>query len=94
MVSEMATHFSSKKMSCLDLGKFYNITHTEKYTLHWQELKYVFEQKDVGVILNVELKFHEHISVKVKKQLRQLSWFVEPFHILMVLCSKSYSLPS
>ena len=51
----------------LTLGKFYNIIHTEKYTLHRQELEHVFEQKELGVILNAELKFDEHISVKVKK---------------------------
>ena len=44
--------FHPKKCHVLTLGKFYNITHTEKYTLHRQEL---------------ELKFDEHISLKVKK---------------------------
>ena len=59
--------FRPKKCHVLTLGKFDNITHTEKYTLHRQELEYVFEQKDLGVILDVELKFDEHITVKVKK---------------------------
>ena len=67
MVSEIATHFSSKKCHVLMLGKFYNITHTEKYTLHRQELEHVFEQKDLGVISDADLKFDEHISVRVKK---------------------------
>ena len=67
MVSEMATHFSPKKCNVLTLGKFYNITHTEKYTLHRQELEHVFEQRDLGVILDAELKFNENISVKVMK---------------------------
>ena len=49
------------------MGKFYDITHTEKYTLHRQELEHVFEQRDLGAILDVELKFDEHISVKAKK---------------------------
>ena len=34
-------------MSCLTLGKLYNITHTEKYTLHRQELDDFFEQKEL-----------------------------------------------
>ena len=59
--------FHPKKCHVLTLGKFYNITHTEKYTLHRQELKHVFKQKDIGVILDAKLKFDEHISVKVKK---------------------------
>ena len=49
------------------MGKFYNITHIEKYTLNRQELQHVFEQKDLGVILDAELKFDEHTSAKVKK---------------------------
>ena len=56
-----------KKCHVLTLGKFYNITHTEKYTFHQQELEHVFEQKDLGVILDAELKFDEHLPVKVKK---------------------------
>ena len=59
--------FHRKKYHVLMLGKFYNITHTEKYTLHRQELEHVFEQKDLGVSLDAELKFDEQISVKVKK---------------------------
>ena len=67
MVSEMATHFSPKKCHVLTLGIFYNITHTHKYTLHWQELENVFAEKDLGVILDAELKVCEHVLVKVKK---------------------------
>ena len=59
--------FHPKKCHVLMLGKFYNINHTEKYTLHRQELEHIFEQKDLGVILDAKLKFDEHISVKVKK---------------------------
>ena len=57
-------------MTCLklwDVGNFYNITHTEKYTLHQQGVEQVFEQKDLGVILDEKLKFDEYILVKVKK---------------------------
>ena len=67
MVSEMATHFHPKKYHVLTFGKVYHITHTKKYTFHRQELEHVFEQKDLGVILDAELKFDKHISVKVKK---------------------------
>ena len=63
----MATHFSHKKCNLLTLGKFYNITRTEKCTLHRQELEHVFELKDLGVILDAVLKFAEHISMKVEK---------------------------
>ena len=76
MVSEMASHFSPKKYHVLTLGKFYNITHTEKYTLHRQELEHVFEQKDLGVILDAELKFDEHISVKVNKEANAIAGLI------------------
>ena len=36
------------------------ITHTEKYSLHRQELEHVFEPNDLGIILNAE--FDERIS--------------------------------
>ena len=62
----MATHFLPRKY-VLTLGKFYNITHIEKYTLHRQELEHVFEPKDLRVILDADLKFDKDISVKVKK---------------------------
>ena len=67
MVSEMATHFSHKNCHVLTSGTFYNITHTEKYSIDRQELGHVFEPKDLGVIFDAELKFDEHNSVKVKK---------------------------
>ena len=67
MVSEMATHFSHKNCHVLTSGTFYNITHTEKYTIDRQELGHVFEPKDLAVIFDAELKFDERNSVKVKK---------------------------
>ena len=51
--------FTQKKSHVLTLGKFYNITHTEVYTLHHQELQHVFEQKDLGAILDAELKLEK-----------------------------------
>ena len=61
---QLAVH---SKNVVLTLGKLYSITHTEKYTLHRQELEHNFEQKDLGVILDAKLKLDEHILVKVKK---------------------------
>ena len=59
--------FHPQKCSVLTLGRFQNITHTQRYTLHQQELEHVFEQRDLGVILDADLKFAEHISAKIKK---------------------------
>ena len=52
--TQMASYVSRKKVSC---GKFLNISHTGRYTLHRQELEHVFEQKYFGGILDGELKF-------------------------------------
>ena len=74
MVSEVASYVSVKKVSYLDVGTFYNITHTQRNTPHLQELEYLFKQKDLGVILHAELKYDEHISEKLLVGLIQRSF--------------------
>ena len=49
------------------MGKFENIVHTQRYTLYGDELDHVFEEKDLGVIIDMELTFEKHIATKVKK---------------------------
>ena len=66
MVSKMASYISPKK-NVLSWSWVNNITYTERYTLHRQELEHVFEQKGLGAIFDAELKFDKHNSVKVKK---------------------------
>ena len=51
----------------LTLGKFNNIKHTERYKIWNQELEHVFEETDLGIIIDSELTLVEHISSKVKK---------------------------
>ena len=59
--------FNIDKCHVLTLGKFENIMHTHRYTLGGKELEHVFEEKDLGVYVDSELSFDEHISMKVKK---------------------------
>jgi hypothetical protein len=59
--------FNTDKCHVLTMGKFHNITHTHRYTLYGDELEHVFEEKDLGVIIDMELTFEEHIATKVKK---------------------------
>ena len=59
--------FSVYKCHVLTLGKFDNIKHTERYKIWNQELERVFEEKDLGIIIDSELIFAEHSSSKVKK---------------------------
>ena len=41
--------------------------HTHNYKLYGNNLEHVFEEKDLGVTIDSELKFEEHISNKVNK---------------------------
>ena len=59
--------FHPEKCHVLTLGEFYNIRHTQRYTLNGQELEHVFDEKDLGVKIDSALRFEEHISEKVKK---------------------------
>jgi hypothetical protein len=59
--------FNPDKCHVLTIGKFENIQHTERYKLYGDELEHVFEEKDLGVHIDSELKFDEHISNKVNK---------------------------
>ena len=59
--------FNPDKCKVLTLGKFQNIRHTHRYSLCGKELEHVFEEKDLGVTVDSDLKFEEHISTVVKK---------------------------
>ena len=59
--------FNTNKCHVLTLGKFDNIRYTHRYSLYDNELEHVFEEKDLEVLVDMELKFEEHISGKVKK---------------------------
>ena len=59
--------FHPDKCHVLTLGKFNNIKHIERYKIWNQDLEHVFEEKDLGTIIDSKLTFVEHISSKVKK---------------------------
>ena len=59
--------FNTDKCHVLTIGKFENIAHTHRYTLYGDELDHVFEEKDLGVTIDMELTFEEHVATKVKK---------------------------
>ena len=40
--------------------------HTERYNICDKEFEHVFEQKDLGVTIDSELRFEEHISAKIR----------------------------
>ena len=39
-----------------------NIQHTHRYIINDNEIEHVFEEKDLGITIDFELKFEQHIS--------------------------------
>ena len=62
----MVIEFPPGKCHVLTLGRFENIRYTERYRICQKELEHVFEEKDLGVIMDSELNFTEHISSKIR----------------------------
>ena len=50
----------------LTLGKLDNIRHAHRYAICDNEMEHVFEEKDLGVTIDYELRFEVHISKKVQ----------------------------
>jgi hypothetical protein len=59
--------FHPDKCHVLTLGKFNNIKYAHQYSLGDQVLEHVVNEKDLGVIIDAELTFEDHISEKVLK---------------------------
>ena len=58
--------FNREKCHVLTLGKFENTKHTHRYRLGGDEIEHVFMEKDLGITIDSELTFEEHISNKVR----------------------------
>lgn len=58
--------FNLKKCHVLTLGRLDNITHTHNYTMDNHKLEHVFDEKDLGVTIDFEMNFDEHISNKIR----------------------------
>ena len=65
--NEWLLRFNADKCHVLSLGKIEHIKHTHRYELYGEELDHVFEETDLGVTIDSELKFEDHISKKVSK---------------------------
>ena len=52
MFSEMVASFNPDKCHVLSLGKFENIIHAHRYIIYGEELEHLFEEKDLGVIID------------------------------------------
>ena len=58
--------FHPDKCHVLTLGKIENISVAHRYTIDGTEIEHVFSEKDLGVYIDSELLFDEHIATKVR----------------------------
>ena len=59
-------NFHPNKCHVLSMGKVENILHTCRYSICDREMDHVFEEKDLGVVVDSDLTFDEHILTKVR----------------------------
>ena len=59
--------FNADKCHVLTLGKLENIKHTHRYSIGEFKLEHVFDEKDLGVTIDMDLTFEDHIINKVNK---------------------------
>ena len=58
--------FHPDKCHVLTLGNFENIRYTSRYMICDKEMEHVSSEKDLGIIIDENLNFEEHISNKVR----------------------------
>ena len=58
--------FNADKCHVLTLGKFQDIKHAHRYSLCQYELEHVPSEKDLGITIDEELKFEDHITRKIQ----------------------------
>ena len=59
--------FHPDKCHVLTIGKHSNIVHAHPYSLAGNQLEHTFIEKDLGVLIDSDLSFEEHISKQVNK---------------------------
>ena len=64
--SKWSLDFNSEKCHILTLGKFENICCAYRYKIYNKELEHVYAEKDLGIYIDENLSFEEHISTKVR----------------------------
>ena len=76
--------FHPGKCHTSTLGKFENIQHAHQYKICNQNIEHVDVEKDIGVQIDEELSFEQHISTKVRVanaimgQIRRSFTFLDP----------------
>ena len=74
-------NFNTDKCHVVTIGQFDNIMHTHRYRIYDNELDHVFEEKDLGLIVDSGLKFEEHAyAIENKKSFSFL------FEVVYYIC--------
>ena len=60
-------NFHPDKCHVLTLGKLHNIKHAHNSRLGDTELEHVFNEKDLGVVIDSDLSFKDQIAEKIRK---------------------------
>ena len=58
--------FNPKKCHVLSLGKIENTQYTMRYKVYGDEMDHVFDEKDLGVTVDSNMTFADHIATKVR----------------------------
>ena len=59
-------NFHPRKCQALTLGRFEDIQYAHKYKVRGHDIEHVNVEKDLGVHIDEELSFEEHICIKVR----------------------------
>ena len=59
--------FHLDKYHVLTMGKPHNIKHAHNYRLGDTELEHVFDKKNLGVAIDSDLSFKDHIAEMIRK---------------------------
>ena len=74
--------FHPDKCKILTVGKLENIIRAYPYRLMEVQLEHVFEEKDLGIIIDTDLTFDVHVSEKIKKANNMLGLIRRSFSCL------------
>ena len=58
--------FNPKKCHVLSLGKIEDTMYTMRYKVYGNEMEHVFDEKDLGVTIDSQLTFEDHVASKVR----------------------------
>ena len=83
-IQKWLLNFYPDKRHVLTLGKLRNIRHAYNYHLGDTELEHVFSEIDLGVVIDTNLSFEDHIAEKIRKANSIVGLIYRSFNYLLV----------